>query len=271
MMNAFAKHFSFEFRTGIRNRTLLFLTYLFPLLVYILMGALMTSVNPTFREVMIPAMVIFGILSGTLLSLPDQLVNARKAGIFRSYKINGVPAISILLIPAMAVFLHLVVIAAIITLTAPVLFQGPLPGNWPGYALVFILTVAACTGLSLLIGVISTSSQMTVMWAQLVFLPSMILGGLMVPTSLLPKALGKIALLLPTTYAMDAFRGLAMGLPASFDPAWALLILLASSLLAFGLSIFLFTWDNPEARARQRLPLALLALLPYLIGVLLLP
>jgi ABC-2 type transport system permease protein len=169
------------------------------------------------------------------------------------------------------VFLHLVVIAVIITFTAPWLFQGPLPVDWPGYALVFVLTAAACTGLSLLIGVISTSSQMTVLWAQIIFLPSMILGGLMVPTSLLPKALGKIAMLLPTTYAMDAFRGRAMGLPASFDSWWAILILLSSAALAFGLAIFLFTWDNPDARERRRLPLALLALLPYLLGMLLLP
>ena len=269
-MNAFARHFSFEFNTGIRNRTLLFLTYLFPLMVYLLLGALMTSINPTFLETMIPAMVIVGVLSSTLLSIPDQLVNARKAGIFRSYKINGVPALSILAIPALAVLLHLVVIAAIITFTAPWLFQAPLPVSWPGYALVFLLSVAAFSGLSLLIGVVSTSSQMTVLWAQIIFLPSMILGGLMVPASLLPKALGKISLLLPTTYAMQAFRGLAMGLPASFEPLWAVLVLLSSSLLAFGLALYLFTWDSQDARTRKRLPLAALAMLPYLLGMLLL-
>ena len=269
-MNAFARHFSFEFNTGIRNRTLLFLTYLFPLLAYLLFGALMTSVNPAFRETMVPAMVVFAVLSGTLLSIPDQIVNARKAGIFRSYKINGVPALSILARPALAVLLHLVVIAAIITFTAPWLFQAPLPASWPGYALVFLLSVAAFSGLSLLIGVISASSQMTVLWAQLIYLPSMILGGLMVPVSILPKALGKIAMLLPTSYAMQAFRGLAMGLPASFDPLWAMLILLAGSLLAFGLAFYLFTWDSQDARTRKRLPLAALALLPYLLGMLLL-
>ena len=35
-MNAFYQHFSFEFRTGIRNRSLLFMTYLFPLAVYLM-------------------------------------------------------------------------------------------------------------------------------------------------------------------------------------------------------------------------------------------
>jgi ABC-2 type transport system permease protein len=52
-MNAFISHFSFEFRTGIRNRTLLFMTYLFPLAVYLFLGVLMTAVYPAFKETMI--------------------------------------------------------------------------------------------------------------------------------------------------------------------------------------------------------------------------
>lgn len=265
-MKAFLYHFSFEFRTGIRNRTLLMLTYLFPLLVYLLIGALMTSVNPTFRETMIPAMVIFAILSGTLLSIPDSLVSARKAGIFRSYKINGVPAASILLVPSLSVLFHLFVVALIITITAPILFRAPLPVNWFGFIAIFMLVVIACAGLALLIGVISTSSQMTVLWAQIIFLPSMILGGLMLPTSILPSALGKIALLIPTTYAMNAFRGLAMNLKPDFDPLWSIIILLLGGLFAFGLAIYLFCWDDTDTTKRQKAPLALIALLPYLVG-----
>jgi ABC-2 type transport system permease protein len=267
-MNAFVNHFSFEFRTGIRNRTLLLLTYLFPLGVYLLMGLLMTAINPTFRETMIPAMIIFAVMSGTLLSLPDSLVTARKAGIFRSYKINGVPALSILAIPALSAFVHLLLIALIITVTAPLLFQAPLPTNWLGFVLVIILIIGACASLSLLIGVISANSQMTVLWAQLIFLPSMILGGLMLPTSILPAALGKVALLLPSTYAMNAFRGMAYNLPADFNVLWSILILLAGSALAFGLAIRLFSWDSTDTGQRKPAPMAALVLLPFLAGVL---
>ena len=267
-MNAFVNHFSFEFRTGIRNRTLLLLTYLFPLGVYILMGLLMTAVNPTFRETMIPAMIIFAVMSGTLLSLPDSLVTARKAGILRSYKINGVPALSILAIPALSAFVHLLLIAIIITVTAPLLFQAPLPTNWLGFALVIILIIGACASLSLLIGVISSNSQMTVLWAQLIFLPSMILGGLMLPTSILPAALGKVALLLPSSYAMNAFRGMAYNLPADFNVLWSILILMAGSALAFGLAIRLFNWDSTDTGQRKQAPMAALVLLPFLAGAL---
>ena len=106
-MSAFTTHFSFEFKTGIRNKNLLLMNYLFPLGFFLMMGAIMPSINPYFRETMIPAMVTFAILAATLLGLPDPLVNARETGIFRSYKINGVPARSILAIPAVTTALHL--------------------------------------------------------------------------------------------------------------------------------------------------------------------
>ena len=86
-MNAFAVHLSFEFRTGIRNRTLLLMNYLFPLGFFLMMGFIMPDLNPSFLPLMIPAMVVFAVLAATLLGLPEPLVNAREAGVFRSYKI----------------------------------------------------------------------------------------------------------------------------------------------------------------------------------------
>ena len=233
-MSAFANHFSFEFRTGVRNKTLLMMNYLFPLGFYAMMGLAMGEINPLFLETMVPAMALFSILAATMLGLPDQLVTAREAGIFRSYKINGVPAISILVIPALTTILHLVVVTAIITATAPLLFDAPSPVNWPGFVLTFLLMAFACAGLSVLIGVISSSSRMTVLWSQLIFLPSMLLGGMMIPYSVLPEAARTIAQLLPATQAMNAFRALAHDLPADFDPLGSLIILLTSGLLAFG-------------------------------------
>jgi ABC-2 type transport system permease protein len=269
-MNAFLIHFAFELRTGIRNRVLLFLTYLFPLVVYVMLGSFMTSVNPTFRETLIPAMLLFAVMSGTLLSLPDILVSARKAGILRSYRINGVPSLSVLIIALLTTLVHLVILTAIITATAPLAFGAPLPIHWLSYVGVFAVTVFAFASLALLIGVVSSATQATVMWAQLIFLPSMILGGVMVPTSMLPGLMAKLSLLLPTTHAMNAFRGLAMGLTPAFSPLWSVLALLAGGVLAFGLAIYLFRWDSTDTSKSKRLPLALLALAPYVLAVLLL-
>jgi ABC-2 type transport system permease protein len=266
-MNAFTHHFNFEFLTGIRNKQLLMLNYLFPLGFYLMMGFIMTGINPLFRDSIIPAMVTFAVMAAALLGIPDPLVNARENGIFRSYKINGVPSISILAIPAISSMLHLLIVGGIITISAPLLFQAPVPVNWVNFLLIFLITAIACTGLSVLIGVISASSRMSVLWSQLIFIPSMLLGGLMLPYSMLPAAAGKVAQLLPATHAMNAFNGLAMGKTADFNAWGSVAVLFFTGALAFGLAIYLFSWDSRNTSRRGNLLLALLVLLPAVVGI----
>jgi ABC-2 type transport system permease protein len=267
-MNAFINHFAFEFHTGIRNKQLLLMNYLFPLGFYLLMGFIMPEINPLFQEDIIPAMVVFAILASTLLGIPDPLVNARESGIFRSYKINGIPSISILIMPALTTILHLAIVTTIITVSAPLLFDAPLPLDWLHYVLTFIALAFACAGISVLIGVVSPSSRMTVLWSQLVFVPSMMLGGLMLPYSMLPEVAGRIAQLLPATQAMNAFNGLAMGKMADFSPWGSVIVLFISGMLAFGMAVYLFSWDSRNTTRRRHLPMALLVLLPNIIGIL---
>ena len=269
-MNAIIHHFSFEFRTGIRNKSLLLMNYLFPLGFYALIGTIMPQLSPPFLETMVPAMVVLAILSAMILGLPEPLVAAREAGIFRSYKINGIPAFSILAVPAVSTILHMVVVAAVIIVTAPLFFGAPLPVDWPGFVLTFFITVFACAGFGLLIGVISPNSRMTVLWSQLIFLPSMLLGGMKMPYSMLPAAAGKAAQLLPATHSMNAFRGLFPDQTADFDPFGSLMILLASGILAFALATYLFNWDRHNTTQRGHPLLALLVFLPYAAGLLLL-
>lgn len=267
-MNAFANHFAFEFRTGIRNKNLLLMNYLFPLGLYLMMSLIMPGINPLFQATIIPGMVTFGILAATLLGLPDPLVNAREAGIFRSFKINGVPAVSILLIPALSTIVHILVVALIITVTAPLLFDAPAPQNLAIFALTVLALAVACAGLSVLIGVISPNSRLTVLYSQAIFLPSMIIGGIMIPFSMLPAAAGKVALLLPATHAMNAFNGLAMGGTADFSPWGSILTLFAGGVVAFLLAWFLFRWDSGKGEQRRHPLFALLALAPYVVWLL---
>ena len=125
----------------------------------------------------------------------------------------------------------------------------------------------ACAGLSILIGVVSPSSRMTVLWAQLVFIPSMLLGGMMLPYSMLPDLARKFAQLLPATHAMNALNGLAMGKVAAFSPWGSITILFVSGLLAFGLAVYLFSWDSRNTTRRGHPLLAVLVLLPYIAGL----
>ena len=308
-MTAFINHFLFEFRTGVRNKTQLLMNYLLPLGFYAMMGLVMVEINPGFRDVLLPAMVIFAVLASTLLGIPDPLVNARENGIFRSYKINGIPAFNILIIPVLTTMLHMLILAIIISATADSVFgikpewmgqvfidkciycvhgfqplapeyTGPLnfplfagPNsvtNWANFVLVFFATAFAAAGLSVLIGVASPSSRITVLWSQALFLPSMLIGGLMMPYSVLPEGTQLISRMLPSSHMMNAFSTLAMGNPAPFDAWVSVWVLFVGGLLAMGLAWYLFSWDSASGSRRGHPFMGFLALVPYVVGAILL-
>ena len=269
-MTAYIHHLTYDFYNGLRDRSLLLMNYLFPLALYLMMGAFMGGINPTFLETMIPAMIVIAVMTGTLLGMPNPLVSSRQAGVFRSFKINGVPAASILSIPVLSSLLHIVVVSAVIALTAVPLFRARLPVHWGYFILIELLTIFAMAAMGMLIGVISSNGRSTILISQLFFVPSMMLGGMLTPTSMLPAVMRKITWILPASHAMNAWRALAFDLPASSNPFWSMLILLAGGLIAFGMAILLFQWDNHNQQRRRSPFLAVFAMVPYILAVILL-
>src|SRR4030043_1799181 len=110
-MTAFFHHFMYDFRIGLRDKSLLLLNYLFPLGFYLLMCLLMTGLNPTFASTMIPGMILVAVMACTMLGLPNPVVESRDPGIFRSFRINGVPALSIVTIPILTSFAHVILVS----------------------------------------------------------------------------------------------------------------------------------------------------------------
>ncbi len=268
-MTAYWNHLGFEFKCGLRNSSQLLMNYLFPLGFYAMMGLVMTAINPLFKETMVPAMVVLCTMSATILGLPGPLVEGREAGVYRSFKINGVPAFAILATPGLATIVHVLIVAVLITVSAPALFGGAAPVDWIAFAAVTLVTVFTFGAIGALIGVVAKDARATVLWSQLIFLPSMLLGGLMMPLSLLPASMARVAGLLPPAHAMQAYVGLAFRQATVFDPLRSLLVLAASGVIAFALAVYLFNWDSHNNARRGHPLMALLVLVPYVAAILL--
>jgi ABC-2 type transport system permease protein len=262
-MNAFMNHLAYEFKATLRDKSLLLMTYLFPLFFFVMMGLLMTKANPAFTQTMTPAMILVAVMSGMLLGMPAPLLSAKESGIFRSYRVNGVPSLSIVAIPFITSILHMAIISAIIIVAGDLFFKAAIPLHWGGFILVWLVSLITYAGIGVLIGIVSPNSRASVLISQLIFVPSMILGGLMMPVSMLPASLAKIAMILPTSHSMSAFSSLAYGYPVSVNGWVELGLLLFSGLFSFSLAIFLFQWDNTIKRNHPAW-LGLLALLPYI-------
>jgi len=269
-MSAFLHHFSYDFKTGIRDRSRLLMFYLFPLVFFFLVGGLMGSLNPYFLPTMVPAMVLFSFMCAALLNLPNVFVTARESGVFRSYRINGVPSASILSIPVLGTLVHMAIVGIIVTVAGARIYGAAAPAGIPGFVAGALLSYAAYAGIGALIGVAAGSGTASILIAQVLYIPSIILGGLMVPTSVLPGALQRISLLLPATHGMRVMTSLGGIGPGAGVPWVSIGVLGAGTVLSFGLASLLFQWDSRASQpGGRRMALALLAAAPYAAAALL--
>lgn len=245
-MKAFILHFYIETKTSIRKKQQMFLNYIFPLGFYLMMGAVMPQLNPLFLADMIPAMITFAVMTSTFLSIPEQIVSGRDSGIFRGYRINGVNSWSLITIPMLSSLLHMSIVSVVIIITAPLLFNAPVPQNILSMLPIGWLTLFSFSGISLLIGVISSSSRVSVMLSQIFFIPSMLIGGLMIPYDILPEKIRIAAVFLPSTHSMNLFKAISFSKPAGISPIISAAVLAGTGAVAVLLARLLFKWDGKK-------------------------
>jgi hypothetical protein len=69
---------------------------------------------------------------------------------------------------------------------------------------------------------------------------------------------------------MAIYQGMAQDLVVNGQVILSLLVLITGGLLAFFLSVYLFSWDSDNAARRTRTVLATLVSLPFIVGMVML-
>lgn len=224
-MNGFLYSTALQWRLDLRSRTMLIACYAVPLAFFAFMGAIFTSVMPGSRETLIPSMTVFAVSMGALIGLPPSLAEIYGSDIRRAYQANGVPLGAGLAAASLSALTHLLIMSGIICLTGPVLFDAPLPEDPAAYSVGLVVFTAASLGYASIIGLVVKDANSTSLLSILVFLPSIMLSGIMFPASMLPDGLQDAGNVFPATWG---FRLLASN---ALDPddLWPLLLMLALS------------------------------------------
>ena len=188
-MNGFLYGLALQWKMDIRSKSLFVTCYIIPLILFLLMGGIFTSVMPEMKNTLIQSMIVMSVSMGAFIGLPPSLAETYGSDIKKIYKANGVPLYSGLLTLYLSAFVHLMISCVILLLLAPALFEAVLPTQLPLFlsALAVYILVSLSTG-SILGLTVKNQAKLT-MTAQLVFLPSIMLSGTMFPVGLLPDFL----------------------------------------------------------------------------------
>lgn len=199
-MSAFLYGVALQWKLDIRNKSLLVSCYLVPLIFFALMGGVFTSVNSSMQDTLIQSMTVMGVSMGAFIGFPVSLSETYGSDIKNVYKANRVPLFTGLISAFISTFLHLMLMSAIIFVTAPAVFGA----GFPESPLLFFGALAIFTVASLsvgsLLGLTVKSQAKLPMLSQLIFLPSIMLSGIMFPLDLLPKALAAVGKIFPAVW-----------------------------------------------------------------------
>ena len=226
-MNGFLYSLALQWKLDIRSKSLLVTYYIVPLIFFLLMGGIFTSVMPEMGSTLIQSMIVMSVSMGALLGLPPSLIETYGSDIKKIYKANGVPIHLGLVTMVFSAFLHLIMTCTVILLLAPILFKANLPSQLPLFFLALGNYIFVSLSIGSILGLTVKNQAKLTMIAQLVFLPSIMLSGIMFPSNLLPDFLQGIGRLFP------AFWGYRLMLDHGFglENLWYLILVSCISVM----------------------------------------
>ena len=196
-MNCFLYSLVLQWKLDIRSKSLLVTFYIVPLVFFLIMGGIFTSVIPEMGSTLIQSMIVMSVSMGAFLGLPPSLVEIYGSDIKKIYNANGVPIYLGLVTMVLSAFVHLMMTCIVILLLAPILFKASLPTQLPIFLLSLTIYIIVSLSIGSILGLTLKNQAKLTMIAQLVFLPSIMLSGIMFPISLLPDFLQVIGHVFP--------------------------------------------------------------------------
>jgi len=235
----------YELRLVLRRGEGLLITIVIPvgvLLVFSAFGPAAAPGTPAGVDRLLPGSISLAVIAASLVSLAISTGYERAYGVLK--RLGGSPAGSSVVIAAKTAsvaVVELVQIALLVVIAVGLLeFQAGADASAPVVLAALLLGTIAFAGLGLLMAG-TLRAEATLALANLLFLLSLVLGGIVLPLERLPAAVAAIASVLPPA-ALTASLAIGLG-TVSGDPTGPLLVLAAWAAGLAVLAARYFRWD----------------------------
>ena len=247
-MTTLVHQLRFEQKTFWRSREAAVFIFVFPLLLYALLGSVygddIDGVPAV--DVLLAGLFGYGAANTAFGGLAIVLVVRREAGVLKRIRATPLPPGTYLT----AVFLSTLVTFALqavgLLVLGGLVFDASMPANWLGFAGAIVLGVASFAGMGFAAAALIRSAEGVSAVVNVVILPMAFLSGSFGPTQDFPAALQAIADLLPLTYFLDVVNGVYLDGDSLFADPKALLITLAWGAAGAVVALRRFGWMPRE-------------------------
>lgn len=199
-MSAFFYGVVLQWKLDLRNKGVLLTYYVVPLAFFAFMGGIFSSINPASKDTLIQSMTVFGLTMGTILGAPIPLTELYGSEIKKAYKVGGLPLWVATINNFISAFVHLFIVSLVIFFIAPLAFNAKIPTNLAHHFLSLAIFIIVSLSVGTVLGLFIKDISKLTMASQCIFLPSIMLAGIMFPVNMLPKVLENVGKIFPATW-----------------------------------------------------------------------
>jgi ABC-2 type transport system permease protein len=251
-MRMLVHQLAYEQRTFWRSREAAVFIFVFPLLLYALLGSVysdeieINGVSVPSADVLLAGLFGYGAANTAFGGLAIILVSRREVGLLKRLRATPLPPttyIAAVLVSTLAIF---ALQAVALVLLGRFAFDASAPANWLGFAGAVVLGVACFAGLGVGAASLIRSAEGVSAVVNVVLLPMAFLSGSFGPTDDYPRVLEAIAAVLPLTYFLDVVEAVYLDGDSLFaDPA-ALGVVAAWGAVGLAIAFTRFSWMPRE-------------------------
>ena len=264
-MKAFLALTQIDLKLALRNRSVLFFNYFFPLIFFFVFGFLMHAEQGS-RIIQVVTMVTaIGILGNGLFGAGMRAVQDRETDVLRRYKVTPITPVPLLAASMLTgVVLYLPGLIVILIL-ANRMFGMAVPSNLLSLFLFAVVACVAFRSIGLIIASVVNSSQESLILIQPLYMAMLFLSGATIPLSVFPDWLQVVTQFIPATYLMTGMAGILQQ-GESFLENWpSVVALVVTALVGLFIATKLFRWEKEEKLRNSAKLWVLAALAPFLI------
>ena len=202
-MGRFLYGIMLQWKLDLSNKGIIITYYIVPIVFFAFMGGIFTSTDPEAYKTLLPAMTVFGVTMGAMIGSPTPLVETFGSDIKKAYRVGGIPLWTAVVNNFISGFIHLFIMSLVIFFVAPIAFDAIVPNNAILYFSNLALFIATCLSVGTVLGLLVKSLSKLTMISQFIFLPSIMLSGIMFPANMLPDFLQGLGKVFPATWGFE--------------------------------------------------------------------
>jgi imidazolonepropionase-like amidohydrolase/ABC-type multidrug transport system permease subunit len=254
-----------DLKLALRNRSVLFFNYFFPLIFFFVFGFSMHAEQGS-RIIQVITMVFaIGILGNGLFGAGMRAVEDRETNVLRRYKVTPITPIPLLVASMVTGVILYLPSLIVLLLLANRLFGMALPPNLLSLFVFAIIACVAFRSIGLIIASVVNSSQESLILIQPLYMAMLFLSGATFPISFFPEWLQIVTQFIPATYLMTGTAGILQRGESVLQNWLSVAALLVTAAIATFIATKLFRWEKEEKLRNTAKLWVLAALAPFLI------